>query len=99
MSLSALSLSLAIREPSQAIREPGQINRQDYSEDKWRCSYDNRTRIQHTGRLIRFLRFLRRFSVKQYSPARHVHAEKQRYDGWYNNLAHQDWGAVGEFSC
>ncbi|KAH6939756.1 hypothetical protein HPB50_021560 [Hyalomma asiaticum] len=20
--------------------------------------------------------------------------EKQRYDGWYNNLAHQDWGAV-----
>jgi tryptophan-rich sensory protein len=25
------------------------------------------------------------------------HTEKQRYDGWYNNLAHPDWGAVGEF--
>ncbi|KAG0414764.1 hypothetical protein HPB47_008047, partial [Ixodes persulcatus] len=23
-----------------------------------------------------------------------MHIEKQRYDGWYNNLAHQDWGAV-----
>ncbi|XP_040165408.1 dual oxidase [Anopheles arabiensis] len=22
------------------------------------------------------------------------HVEKQRYDGWYNNLAHPDWGAV-----
>lgn len=22
--------------------------------------------------------------------------EKQRYDGWYNNLAHPDWGSVGE---
>lgn len=24
------------------------------------------------------------------------HSEKQRYDGWYNNLAHPDWGTVGE---
>ena len=22
--------------------------------------------------------------------------EKQRYDGWYNNLAHPEWGSVGE---
>lgn len=22
--------------------------------------------------------------------------EKQRYDGYYNNLAHPDWGAVGK---
>ncbi|XP_058806177.1 dual oxidase isoform X1 [Phymastichus coffea] len=22
------------------------------------------------------------------------HVEKQRYDGWYNNLAHPDWGSV-----
>lgn len=22
--------------------------------------------------------------------------EKQRYDGWYNNLAHPQWGAVGK---
>lgn len=22
--------------------------------------------------------------------------EKQRYDGWYNNLAHPDWGSVGK---
>ena len=21
--------------------------------------------------------------------------ERQRYDGWYNNMAHPDWGAVG----
>lgn len=25
------------------------------------------------------------------------HSEKQRYDGWYNNLAHPDWGTVGKF--
>lgn len=25
------------------------------------------------------------------------HSEKQRYDGWYNNLAHPDWGSVGKF--
>lgn len=24
------------------------------------------------------------------------HIEKQRYDGYYNNLAHPDWGAVGK---
>ena len=24
--------------------------------------------------------------------------EKQRYDGWYNNLAHPEWGSVGKFS-
>lgn len=23
--------------------------------------------------------------------------EKQRYDGYYNNLAHPEWGAVGEY--
>lgn len=23
-------------------------------------------------------------------------AEKQRYDGWYNNLAHPSWGAIGK---
>ena len=22
--------------------------------------------------------------------------ERQRYDGWYNNMAHPDWGAVGK---
>ncbi|XP_026677068.1 dual oxidase-like [Diaphorina citri] len=22
--------------------------------------------------------------------------EKQRYDGWFNNLAHPDWGSVGK---
>lgn len=24
------------------------------------------------------------------------HTEKQRYDGWFNNLAHPDWGSVGK---
>ncbi|GBN91051.1 Dual oxidase [Araneus ventricosus] len=23
-----------------------------------------------------------------------THTEKQRYDGWYNNLAHPDWGSI-----
>lgn len=23
--------------------------------------------------------------------------EKQRYDGWFNNLAHPEWGSVGEY--
>lgn len=22
--------------------------------------------------------------------------EKQRYDGWYNNLAHPEWGSIGK---
>jgi hypothetical protein len=24
--------------------------------------------------------------------------EKPRYDGWYNNLAHPDWGSVGKLT-
>lgn len=24
------------------------------------------------------------------------YADKQRYDGWYNNLAHPDWGSIGK---
>lgn len=24
--------------------------------------------------------------------------EKQRYDGWFNNLAHPEWGSVGKFT-
>jgi hypothetical protein len=24
------------------------------------------------------------------------YSEKQRYDGWYNNLAHPQWGTVGK---
>ena len=23
--------------------------------------------------------------------------ERQRYDGWYNNMAHPEWGAVGKY--
>lgn len=23
--------------------------------------------------------------------------EKQRYDGWFNNLAHPDWGSVSKY--
>ena len=22
--------------------------------------------------------------------------EKQRYDGWFNNMAHPEWGSIGE---
>lgn len=25
--------------------------------------------------------------------------EKQRYDGWFNNLAHPEWGSIGKFKC
>ncbi|CAK9813122.1 hypothetical protein ANTQUA_LOCUS7529 [Anthophora quadrimaculata] len=25
------------------------------------------------------------------------YADKQRYDGWYNNLAHPDWGSIGKY--
>jgi hypothetical protein len=32
-----------------------------------------------------------RVAERQYS-----FTEKQRYDGWFNNLAHPDWGSVGE---
>lgn len=31
------------------------------------------------------------------SGALHAYTEKQRYDGWYNNLAHPDWGSVGKY--
>ena len=27
----------------------------------------------------------------------HMFAERQRYDGWYNNLAHPNWGSAGKF--
>nr|CAD7452962.1 unnamed protein product [Timema tahoe] len=31
-------------------------------------------------------------------PWRHYsYTEKQRYDGWFNNLAHPDWGSVGKY--
>lgn len=28
----------------------------------------------------------------------YTHTEKQRYDGWYNNLGHPEWGSVGKQS-
>lgn len=31
-------------------------------------------------------------------PVAMLHAEHQRYDGWYNNLAHADWGSLGAYS-
>ena len=27
-----------------------------------------------------------------------MYAEKQRYDGWYNNLAHPTWGSIGKYT-
>lgn len=30
------------------------------------------------------------------SEKRYSYTEKQRYDGWFNNLAHPSWGAVGK---
>ena len=24
--------------------------------------------------------------------------EKQRYDGWFNNMAHPEWGSIGEMA-
>jgi tryptophan-rich sensory protein len=31
-----------------------------------------------------------------FAERRYSYTEKQRYDGWFNNLAHPDWGSVGE---
>lgn len=31
------------------------------------------------------------FSDQHYS-----RLERQRYDGWFNNLAHPEWGSVGK---
>ena len=25
-----------------------------------------------------------------------MRVERQRYDGWYNNMAHPEWGSVGK---
>lgn len=33
------------------------------------------------------------------SSDRFLRAEMQRYDGWYNNLAHPDWGSLGTLTC
>ena len=39
--------------------------------------------------LLMLIRFFFSFSDRAF-------AEKQRYDGWYNNLAHPDWGSAGK---
>ncbi|XP_022235114.1 dual oxidase-like, partial [Limulus polyphemus] len=31
---------------------------------------------------------------KEFDDRRLAHTEKQRYDGWYNNLAHPEWGSI-----
>ena len=37
---------------------------------------------------------------KQYRDGYGLRLERQRYDGWYNNMAHPEWGAVGNYdSC
>jgi hypothetical protein len=33
---------------------------------------------------------------KQYRDGYGMRLERQRYDGWYNNMAHPEWGAVGK---
>lgn len=39
--------------------------------------------------------FIKRLSITLHSTEKfYSHSEKQRYDGWYNNLAHPDWGTV-----
>ena len=34
---------------------------------------------------------------KQFRDDYGLRLERQRYDGWYNNMAHPEWGAVGKF--
>ncbi|XP_046679008.1 dual oxidase isoform X1 [Homalodisca vitripennis] len=34
------------------------------------------------------------FLLTGYAEKRYSYTEKQRYDGWFNNLAHPEWGAV-----
>lgn len=45
---------------------------------------------------IYFLILISLFSFLLISEKYYSQIEKQRYDGWYNNLAHPDWGAVGK---
>lgn len=54
----------------------------------WR---DLRIGKQHFA-LINLFHFFYLFAEKILSQT-----EKQRYDGYYNNLAHPEWGAVGEY--
>ena len=35
---------------------------------------------------------------KHYRDGYGMRVERQRYDGWYNNMAHPEWGAVGKLS-
>ena len=35
---------------------------------------------------------------KQFRDDYGLRIERQRYDGWYNNMAHPEWGAVGKFA-
>ena len=35
---------------------------------------------------------------KQHRDGYGMRLERQRYDGWYNNMAHPEWGAVGKLN-
>lgn len=37
------------------------------------------------------------FGFRTFSEDFESQTEKQRYDGWYNNLAHPEWGSVGMY--
>jgi len=40
--------------------------------------------------------FLSELSLLRRQQLTRSYSEKQRYDGWYNNLAHPHWGSVGK---
>jgi tryptophan-rich sensory protein len=46
--------------------------------------------------IIIILTLLTELSLHRRQQLTRSYSEKQRYDGWYNNLAHPQWGTVGK---
>ena len=52
-------------------------------------SYMRCIRVDITGDLFKFFRGRSGLNADRYV------YEKQRYDGWFNNMAHPEWGTIG----
>ena len=47
---------------------------------------------------LNFIFFFSEVTLHRRQQLTRSYSEKQRYDGWYNNLAHPKWGTVGKSS-
>ena len=54
--------------------------------------------VSQTCMLHKVSNYLFSSSFPPTESGRKMQFEKQRYDGWYNNLAHPGWGSVGELA-